>query len=45
LAGERIVGQFRTDEPETFGEAAAAMLGASYVAEADTIRLARAYRP
>jgi transmembrane sensor len=42
LAGERLVGWFRTDEPESFATAAARMLGLRVFADREVIRLAPA---
>lgn len=39
LAGERLVGWFRTNEPESFAKAAAGMLGLAVVAGDNEIRL------
>ena len=44
LAEEKLVGQFRATEPETFAGAVATTLGATVVEEGDTIRLTRAAR-
>lgn len=41
LAGEKVVGQFRTDDPETFAQVAAASLGATLRAEPGALRLYR----
>ena len=41
LAREPLVGYFRTDQPENFGRAVAAMVGAKFKVEGDTIRLSR----
>lgn len=41
LAREPLVGYFRTDQPENFGRAVAAMVGARIEVEGDTIRLSR----
>lgn len=41
LGAEKLVGRFRTNEPEAFAKAAAAMLGAEMEIESDTIRLTR----
>jgi len=42
LAAEKLVGQFRATEPQTFAAAVATTLGATVVDEGDTIRLTRA---
>jgi transmembrane sensor len=41
LANERLVGRFRTNEPDAFAEAASAMLGAAMEERADSILLTR----
>jgi transmembrane sensor len=41
LAEEKLVGQFRATEPQTFAGAVATTLGATVVDEGDTIRLSR----
>lgn len=41
LAGERVVGQFRTDSPESFGQAVAVALDADCAITPDSIRLSR----
>jgi transmembrane sensor len=41
LASEKVVGQFRTDDPEAFAQAAASTLGARVVADNSTLRLYR----
>jgi transmembrane sensor len=41
LGQKPLVGYFRTDQPESFGRAVAAMLGARVEVEGDTIRLSR----
>jgi transmembrane sensor len=42
LAAEKLVGQFRATEPQTFAGAVATTLGATVVEEGETIRLTRA---
>lgn len=42
LAGERLVGRFRTDEPDTFARAAASTLGAVVREDEQAIHLTRA---
>lgn len=44
LAAEKLVGQFRATEPQTFAGAVATTLGARVDEEGDTIRLSRAKR-
>ena len=44
LAAEKLVGQFRATEPQTFAGAVATTLGAKVDEEGDTIRLSRADR-
>jgi transmembrane sensor len=44
LAAEKLVGQFRATEPQTFAGAIATTLGAKVDEEGDTIRLSRANR-
>jgi transmembrane sensor len=44
LAAERLVGQFRATDPETFAGAIATTLGAKVDAQGDTIRLSRTTR-
>jgi transmembrane sensor len=41
LRDERVIGRFRTNEPEAFAQAAALMLGAKISQDGDTIRIAR----
>jgi len=41
LAAEKLVGQFRATDPQTFAEAVATTLGAKVEEEGDTIRLSR----
>lgn len=41
LGREPIVGYFRTDQPENFGRAVAAMVGGKAVIDGDTIRITR----
>jgi transmembrane sensor len=41
LGAEPLVGYFRTDQPENFGRAVAAMVGARVEVEGETIRLSR----
>lgn len=41
LAGQRLVGRFRTNEPDAFARAAAGMLGARVEISAEEIRLSR----
>lgn len=41
LGAEKLVGRFRTNEPEAFAKAAAAMLGAQMETDSDTIKLTR----
>lgn len=41
LSAEKLVGRFRTNEPEAFAKAAAAMLGAQMETDSDTITLTR----
>jgi transmembrane sensor len=41
LAGERLVGRFRADEPDNFAVAAASTLGAVIARDPETIRLSR----
>jgi len=41
LATEKLVGQFRATEPQTFAGAVATTLGATIDEEGDTIRLSR----
>jgi transmembrane sensor len=41
LAAEKLVGQFRATDPQTFAEAVATTLGAQVEEEGDTIRLSR----
>jgi transmembrane sensor len=45
LAAEKLVGQFRATEPQTFADAVATTLGATVAEEGDTIRLSRATKP
>jgi transmembrane sensor len=42
LGREQLVGYFRATEPEGFGQAVAAMVGAKVIDEGDTIRIVRA---
>lgn len=41
LGAEKLVGRFRTNEPEAFAKAAATMLGAQMETDSDTIKLTR----
>jgi len=45
LAAEKLVGQFRATDPQTFAGAVATTLGAKIDEEGDTIRLSRSARP